>query len=503
MSRAPVTGYEQDLLRQASLDPAAFAWLASRGQWQIAPHLDLLAERLLDVAQGKVRRLLVQMPPRSGKSEFASANYPAWFLGTFPEKRVILASYEHDFAASWGAKARDRFAQWAPILWRLWVRRDSQAADDWQIAGHAGGMVCAGVGGPIAGRGADLLIIDDPVKNAEEANSETYRDRAWDWYRSTAYTRLEPGGAIVLIQTRWHEDDLAGRVLAEAAKQRERWEAISLPALAEENDVLGRAEGEALWPERYPVETLAEIRESIGPYWWEALYQQRPAAPEGALFKQDWWRFYADRDLPRDEAGEFCFDQVLQSWDMSFKDTDDSSYVVGQVWANVGARIYLLDQVRERMDFAKTLEAVQSLSQRWPQATLKLVEDKANGPAVISALELKVRGLVPVKPQGGKLSRAQAILPLVAGGNVWLPNPQEQPWVEQFLAEARSFPVGAHDDQVDAMSQGLQEFLSVRDPEPVKEVHEDPLTRHVREEIERMDREAWWTPRAGPTTGSR
>ena len=461
---------EQDLLRQAMLDPAAFAWLASRGQWQVAPHLDLLAERLLDVAQGKLRRLLIQMPPRHGKSEFASAHFPAWYLGTFPDRRVILASYEHDFAASWGAKAKDRFAEYAPILWRLWLRKDKQAADDWGIAGHAGGMVCAGVGGPITGRGADLLIIDDPVKSAEEANSETYRDRAWDWYRSTAYTRLEPGGAIILIQTRWHEDDLAGRVMAEAAKTGERWEVIKLPALAEGDDVLGRAEGDPLWPARSPHPALAEIRDSIGPYWWQALYQQRPAPPEGALFRKDWWRFYTVADLPPQ------FDRVLQSWDMSFKDTAESSYVVGQVWGNKGARIYLLDQVRERMDFAKTLAAVQALSERWPAATMKLVEDKANGPAVISALQLKVRGLVPVKPQGGKLSRAQAILPLVAAGNIWLPNPQQQPWVEQFLAEASAFPVGAHDDQVDAMSQGLQRFLTAKDsPAEV-----DPLTMHPR-----------------------
>ena len=487
MSATAAASCEQDLLRQAMLDPAAFAWLASRGQWQVAPHLDLLAERLLDVAQGKLKRLLIQMPPRHGKSEFASAHFPAWYLGTFPDRRVILASYEHDFAASWGAKAKDRFSEFGPLLWRLWVRRDRQAADDWQIAGHSGGMVCAGVGGPITGRGADLLIIDDPVKSAEEANSETYRERAWNWYRSTAYTRLEPAGAILLIQTRWHEDDLAGRVLAEAAKTGEPWHVISLPALAEAGDVLGRQPGEPLWPARYPVEDLEQIQASLGGYWWQALYQQRPAPPEGALFKRDWWRFYPLRDLPPQ------FDRVIQSWDMAFKETTDSDYVVGQVWGAKGARIYLLDQVRERMDFAKTLQAVEALSDKWPAATLKLVEDAANGPAVISALQLKVRGLLPVKPQGGKLSRAQAILPLVEAGNVWLPSAEEQPWVEQFLAEARSFPVGAHDDQIDAMSQGLQRFLNVKDPaEP--EFMPNPNSRRIEDMKAMAD---WWRRQNG------
>jgi len=477
-----VASCEQDLLRQASLDPAAFAWLASRGQWQLAPHLDLLAERLLDVAQGKLKRLLIQMPPRHGKSEFASAHFPAWYLGTFPDRRVILASYEHDFAASWGAKARDRFAEWAPHLWRLWLRKDKQAADDWGITGHAGGMVCAGVGGPITGRGADLLIVDDPVKSAEEANSETYRQRAWDWYRATAYTRLEPQGALILIMTRWHEDDLAGRILAEAGSNGERWEAIRLPALADGDDVLGRAEGEPLWPERYPAQALAEIRQSIGSYWWEALYQQRPAPPEGALFRRSWWQYY---DVAPDDLQEWWL-----SVDCAFKATEDSSYVVIQAWGRRWAELYLLDQWRQRADFVQTLEAIQAMAGRWPQATLKLVEDKANGPAVISMLQRRVPGLVPVQPQGGKLSRAQAILPLVEAGNVRLP--RSASWLGDFLAECDVFPVGAHDDQVDAMSQALtRQVWLLREapaPPPPPLTVEEMRAQHFAREIERMER---------------
>ena len=473
---------QQDVLRQAMLDPAAFAWLASQGQWRISPHLDLLAERLLDVAQGKCRRLLIQMPPRHGKSEFASAHFPAWYLGTFPDRRVILASYEHDFAASWGAKARDRFAAWGPHLWRLWVRKNKQAADDWQIAGRAGGMVCAGVGGPITGRGADLLIIDDPVKSAEEANSQTYRNRAWDWYRATAYTRLEPGGSILLIQTRWHEDDLAGRVLAEAAKTKERWEVINLPALAEEGDILGREEEEPLWPERYPAQALGEIRQSIGSYWWQALYQQRPAPPEGALFRRSWWRYY---DAIPDDLQE-CWLSV----DCAFKATEDSSYVVIQVWGRRWAELYLLDQWRQRADFVLTLEAIQAMAGHWPQATLKLVEDKANGPAVISMLQRRVPGLVAVQPQGGKLSRAQAILPLVEAGNVRLP--RGAPWLEEFLAECDTFPVGVHDDQVDAMSQALtrQVWLLREAPAPPLPplTFEEQVAQDLARQIEGMQR---------------
>jgi len=462
MSAAATTDCEHDILRQASLDPAAFAWLASRGQWQIAPHLDLLAERLLDVAQGKLKRLLIQMPPRHGKSEFTSGHFPAWYLGTFPERRVILASYEHDFAASWGAKARDRFAEWGPTLWRLWLKKDKQAADDWQIAGHSGGMVCAGVGGPIMGRGADLLVIDDPVKSAEEADSETYRSRAWDWYRATAYTRLEPGGALILIMTRWHEDDLAGRILANRQEDAEPWQVISLPALAEGEDPLGREAGQALWRERYDEQALAQIRAQLGPYHFAALYQQRPAPPEGALFRQEWWHYW--------EQAPEC-EEVLLSVDCSYKEGQDSSFTVVQVWGRAGGHLYLLDQWRRQCGFNQAKAAVREMAERWPQAHTKLIEDKANGRAVIESLQSELSGIVPVEPKGGKYSRAQAVLPVVEQGRVSLPQPSRLPWVNELLAEARTFPVGAHDDQIDALSQALQWWIWVRErpaakPEP-------------------------------------
>lgn len=455
----------------AARTPADFAYYASRGEWELAPHLAYLHRKLLRVAApaGTCNRLMISMPPRHGKSELTSQYFPPWFLGTFPHKRVILTSYEHDFAASWGAKARDILKEYGPRVWGVHVAKDRQASDDWGIQNAKGGMVCAGVGGAITGRGADLLIIDDPVKSGEEAVSETYRNRAWDWYRSTAYTRLEPGGRIIIIQTRWHEDDLTGRVMANAKATGEVWENVTFPALAEEGDALGRKVGEALWPSRYPVSVLEVIRKAQGKFW-PALYQQRPAPDGGSLFRQDYWRFYVDFEKPA------VFDEVLQSWDMAFKDTKTSDFVVGQVWGRKGAQIYLLDQWRARMDFAETLKAVKAMTARWPQATLKLVEDKANGPAVISALRSEVYGLVAVNPQGGKHSRAQAILPLVQAGNVILPSRGDAPWIEDFTLEAASFPVGAHDDQVDAMTQALSRFLWVKE-EAEPEARPDPGRR--------------------------
>jgi hypothetical protein len=240
------------------------------------------------VAIGSVKRLLITMPPRHGKSEFASKYFPAWYLGTFPDRRVILTSYEADFAMTWGRKVRDLLHEFGPAVFGVSVRSDSTAANRWGIEDNTGGMDTAGVGGPITGKGAHLLIIDDPVKNAEEAASETMRNKAWDWYVSTAYTRLEPAGAVILIQTRWHSDDLAGRILAHAAETGERWDVVNLPAMAEEGDVLGRESGEPLWPERFDLDALERIRATLGGYYFAALYQQRPGPPDGAMFKTAW-----------------------------------------------------------------------------------------------------------------------------------------------------------------------------------------------------------------------
>lgn len=228
------------------------------------------------------------MPPRHGKSELVSRYFPAWLLGAFPDRRLILTSYEADFAASWGRKARDVLSEHGPGVFGVRVRQDSSAANRWQVGGHEGGMVTAGVGGPITGRGADVLVIDDPVKNAEEARSPARRQTLKDWYKSTAFTRLEPGGAVVLIMTRWHQDDLAGWLLGGGMEDDpEPWDVVRLPALATGDgpDPIGRRPGEALWPARYPPEALRAHQSD--PYWWNALYQQDPRAEGGTEWAAD------------------------------------------------------------------------------------------------------------------------------------------------------------------------------------------------------------------------
>lgn len=400
------------------------------------------------------------MPPRHGKSQTTSRYLPAWFLGTFPDRNVILTSYGADFAAGWGRRARTLIEEHGRQTFGVEVSQASKAADRWDIAGYEGGMLTAGVGGSITGRGADLFIIDDPIKNAADAQSDVLRAKQWEWWQSTALTRLEPGAVVIVIMTRWHENDLAGRLLSEAAEEGEPWHEIRLPALAEKSDPLGRKVGEALWPERWPLARLERKRRAVGSYYWQAMYQQRPSPPEGAIFHRGWWKSFDE--LPEPKA-------IVQSWDMSFEDTDGSSYVVGQVWVRDLAHKHLACQIRARMDFPTTLRAVEALTawtnEHWPgqSSHAKLVEKKANGPAVVSTLKRKIAGLIAVEPQGSKVARAAAIAPEVEAGNVHLPERRTIPapkgyeptTVDEFVDEHAGFPNAAYDDQVDATSQAL------------------------------------------------
>jgi len=433
--------------------PASLAWMLSEQRWHPARHLLLLNRRLTDLATGRIRRLLVSMPPRHGKSELISHWLPVWYLNTWPERRIILATYGAEFAADWGRRVRNTVQEHADTL-QVRIAQDSAAANRWHTTA-GGGMVAAGAGGPLTGRGADLFIIDDPIKTAEDAYSATWRERVWDWWTTTARTRLEPGASVVVLMTRWHDDDLAGRILRNAQESGDGWEVLNLPALAEDGDPLGREPGEALWPERYDVEALQTTRREVGERTWSALYQQRPTVDEGGYFQRGWWRYYTRPPVR--------FDEILQSWDMAFKGTASSDFVVGQVWGRQAADRYLLDQVRGRWDFPRSLEAVRELSFRWPDAHVKLVEDKANGSAVIDTLRRELQGLVAVEPEGGKVARAAAVSHQVEGGNVWLParsiapdgTPVLDPWVRDLVEEAAAFPTGVNDDQVDAMTQAL------------------------------------------------
>ncbi len=311
-----------------------------------------------------------------------------------------------------------------------------------------GGMYSAGAGGAITGRGGHLIIVDDPVKNWEDAHSAAVKRRTNDWFDSTLITRAEPGSTVIVIMTRWSEDDLTAHLLKMGG-----WTQYVLPAIAEDNDILGRAEGEPLCPARYDRLALEEIKlYSTGSYKFAAIYQQRPAPMEGGLWKRSWfertWQILPAR-----------FDKTLLSWDLSFGSTsNESSYVVGQVWGSVGASRYLMDQVRFKGDFNAQLSAMRRLAEKWPNARPILVEDKANGRAAIDVLKREISGLVPVAPNGAKEIRAQAVSPQLEAGNVIIPHSTAAHWASDYVEECCMFPNGAYDDQVDATSQALTRF---------------------------------------------
>lgn len=424
--------------------------VASGGRWELADHLRLLNRGLVGLARRKFRRLVVMMPPRHGKSELISHYFPAWWLGTFPEDRVILSSYEADFAATWGRKARTELEEWGPALWDVRVSQESSAANRWDLARHQGGMTTAGVGGPITGRGANLLVIDDPVKNWEEAESPTYRERIWDWWRSTAYPRLEPDGVVVLIMTRWHEDDLAGRILA---GDEEEWVELVLPGLAGPDDPLGRAEGEALWPERYDEKTLLATKQVLGSYFWAALYDQRPAPPTGRILQREWLQYY---DEPPDIGYK------VQLWDTGAKedeagktkDQQRRSYSVGATWGLGRRGLYVLDVWRERVEFPELKKAMVS-QYKLHEPNIIVVEDASSGQAVVQELRRDTRlPITAVKvPRADKVLRFRAATPLFEALRVFLP--VDADWREEWEKEHLAFPNAAFDDQVDTTSMAI------------------------------------------------
>ena len=389
------------------------------------------------------------MPPRHGKSELFSHWLPTWFLTRWPTRRVMEACYEADFAASWGRKVRNTIGENGATL-GLRLAADSAAASRWELTA-GGGMVTAGVGGPFTGKGGDLLLVDDPIKNAEEASSEVYRDKLWDWWKSTAYTRLEPGGTVIVVMTRWHEDDLVGRLLRD---QEERWEVIRFPAIAEEDDVLGRRPGDALWPARYPASVLRQIEKDVGSYYYAGMYGQRPAPREGGMLKREWFEIV-------ERAPRFAL--RFRVWDLAAtekkKKSQDPDWTVGVLLAFLDGVLYIEHMVRLRAT-SNVVERVilQTAKADGREVVQWFQQDPGQaGKAQIAALTRLLWGFaVKSEPKtGDKVLWAEPLAAQAGQGNVKL---VAGPWVTPFLDEACAFPNGAHDDMVDATSWGLSRF---------------------------------------------
>ena len=416
---------------------------------------DALDRFIVKMMNGERPVIILGAPPQHGKSDIVSRYLPAYIFGKYPDLRIAGLSYGKDLASDMNRDVQrimmsDEYAALFPlsclnskrvVTIEVEAKRNSET---FEIVGRKGTYISQGVGGPLTGKKVDLGIIDDPIKNAKEALSPTTKQSVWNWYVSTFKTRLSKNSGEIIMATRWATDDLSGRVIENNKKA----VVLEFPAI---ND-----DGEALVPELHPIDKLLETKSILGDYFWSAMYQQSPKPSGGTIFRDEWVHYYLPKDLPEK------FDKVIHSWDMTFKDSEGTDYVVGQVWGKKGANSYLLHQVRERMSFTATLKAVKKMADNFPDGMRKLVEDKANGPAVIDSLKSTVSGLIPVEPDGSKVARAHAITAVWEAGNIFLPHKDIAPWVVSAVDEITTFPVGPHDDVVDAMTQALRDLYQQR-----------------------------------------
>lgn len=435
---------ERDEIRREDLGPALTDmpdfpdWLAAvspRWHWHW-PHLRLIQAHLDRVTRGDCKRLMLFLPPRHGKSEQATIRYPVWRLEQRPETRVCIGCYNQQFAERFGRRSR-QLAERRGLL-----AKDRTAAKEWETQGGGVYRSC-GVGSAPMGEGFDLIVIDDPVKSREEAESEAYRERAWEWY-GDLFTRREPGCALVLIQTRWHEDDLAGRLLKAQGEGGDTWEVVSLPALAEEGDPLGRSEGEALCPERFDAAELLQTKAVLGSYGFAALYQQRPGPREGGFFQRAWFDV-----VPAASAAGFR----VRCWDFAAT-ADGGDYTCGVRMCRSPEGVFFVEDVirgqwgpgdRDRI-------ILQTAAADGKAVRVQLEQEPGSGGKTMALAVIRLLAGYPVQAEpstGTKETRADPLAAQAQAGNVKL---VAGDWLKPFLEELCSFPHGAHDDQVDAAS---------------------------------------------------
>lgn len=431
----------------------------SAGKWKMARHLAYLDRAILESLelseQGQRDGLLVSMPPQHGKSELCSKYLPAWYLGTHPDRRVILTSYEADFAASWGGKARDLLEQHGDVF-GVKVSKRSSAVNRWDLESRDGGMTTAGVGGAITGKGAHLLIVDDPIKNDEEARSAKHRQKQWDWWQSVATTRMRPGGLIVVVQTRWHKDDLTGRIQQQAESNGQRWLTVKLPALAEMGDPLGRAPGEALWPEVYSKELHEKNKATRTSYYWRAMYQQDPQAEGGTEWPAEWF------------GPEIWFNEWPESWQVRTIGLDPSKGSSESKFGDYSAFVMLvLDHngilyVDADLGIRNTSVIVEDAIQlqRWFGSNGFAVE--GNQFQFMLANEMNRRGMetnthMPVytfENHVNKLVRIRQLTPFLSQRRIRFKG--DSPGARLLVEQLRDFPVADHDDGPDALEMAIR-----------------------------------------------
>lgn len=474
--------------------------LLTKPDYEVNWHHKLTTNYLNKFIKKEIKRLIILEPPRYGKSELSSRRLPALLHGVYPNDEILAASYNGDLAADMTidvqrimdmesyqrifpmtritpANSKSNYARSSveheliPMenTGKLWIPQTGSDGkpivfdESRNFIIPRGSYRAAGVGGSFTGRGGDWLLIDDPIKNRQDADSPAFRNELWDWYRSTLRTRAEKDASVCITLTTWHEDDLIHRLLklARQDEDADQWQVLRLPAIKEGEDSWfkkfhlmpspdPRKEGDALWPGKFSLSDLKATKPSVGTREWTALYQQRPT-PEGGNLVQGVW-------LKRYKVPPTGFEDVLISCDMASKDKTSSDYYVYQAWGRKQADRYLLYQLRGRWAFPEACRKLIELVKMYPKARRKIIEAKANGPAVAQTLRKKITGIIEKEPDGDKVARLNAVTPEMESGNVWIPDENEFPWVHDFIDEMTSFPNGANDDQVDAASQALVEL---------------------------------------------
>ena len=433
-------------------------------------YIEYICGKLQEIIDGKQKHLILELPPQHGKSMCVTETFASYYLMKYPENQVMVTSYGEDMYTRFARKERQHFTDWANRLFGLTIGKNS--SNDFTVAGHRGEAYFTSIQGGGTGRPADLLIIDDPIKDAKEAQSPTVRENIWQEWTSTFSTRLSANASIIVIMTRWSTDDLAGRLLD---KMDFDWEEIKFPAIAYDlpscqTDAIGRHNGEALNPEKHPIKQLLTQKSNLGTQKFNAMYQQAPTVQEGNIIKREWIKFYVpDREtmvrlhltekevkiLPRH------LQQTIQAWDATFKSKENDDFVAGQTWSRRDAEVFLRPGwCHKRLSFTQTLGAIKYQSTIYPESTSKLVEDKANGPAIIDTLKKKIPGIMPVSPGAdSKEARFASVSPYFEAGQVYIPHPKWKPESEELIEEWCGFPNMPHDDQVDSATYAIKYLM--------------------------------------------
>ena len=450
----PADRQELDRLLSAPLTFAEFVDRVHPGfEWYRAQQV--VADALEEVARGRIPRLMIFMPPQEGKSLLVSKLFPAYFLHEYPTKWVGVGSYSFLLAKEFSRDARAYYREQVADF-----SDEASAVEMWKTARN-GGLWAVGRGGSGTGRPAHLFVVDDPLKDRNEAESETIRSTLHNWYNSVVRMRLQPENAVVIVHTRWHEDDLSGHLLEleKTSSEPEHWHVIELPGIAEPPEqrptyaktvrVLRdwRQPGEPLGG-RYTIQRYRSVLANAGDREFETQIQQRPSAAAGTILKRHWWKRLTEDQMP------LGFDRTIISADCSFKDTDGTDYVAIHVYGRIGPRVYGRYRVKARMSFTTTVDTLRGVMRMFPHAVV-YVEDKANGSAVIDTLSHTLLSVLPVNPEGGKVARAYATQGDVQHGRVFLP--EGEGW-DDMIRECASFPSGLHDDDVDAFTQAMAIF---------------------------------------------